>query len=251
MNVLKTIYFGTMLTVLTIYHALLVLLTSFAYKLLRKPYPTEIGHQMGINWGRRVMALTPGWHVEFTGKENIPQTRSPFIIVANHESTADIFAIFLLGTQFKWLAKYELFQIPILGYAMKENGYIPVKRGDRNGHKKALEDCKVWIERGFSLLFFPEGTRSEDGSPKKFKSGAFKMAIETNTPILPVVLSGAGKLLRKGSICPQSATLKISVLPLVYHKEKETIDELTERVQEIVVSEHARLTGKTSLKNAV
>lgn len=243
MKILKTIYFAALLTVLTFYHALLVFLSSFAYTLRRKPFPTEIGHQIGINWGRRMMAFTPGWNVEFTGRENIPTHGSaPFIIVANHESTADIFGVFLLGIQFKWLAKYELFQIPILGFAMKKNGYIPVKRGDRNGHKRALEESREWIKKGFSLLFFPEGTRSLGGRPGKFKPGAFKMAVETQSPLLPVVLSGAGKLLGKGSICPNNATLKIRVLPLVHQREGESIDELTQRVEDLIVAEHARLT---------
>ena len=242
MNLLKGIYFVVMLTVLTIYHALLVTFTSLAYSLLGKKFPTELGHKFGIQWGQRVMAWTPGWHVEISGKENIPPPHSPYILVANHESAADIFAIYLLGIQFKWIAKYELFKIPFLGSSMKRNGYVPIKRGDKNAHAEALNACKEWIGKGFSVLFFPEGTRSEDGKPKKFKIGAFKLAIETKVPVLPVVLSGSGKLLRKGGYFPNSAILKIRVLPLVQLVEEESVDELTKRVQQIIVDEHSKLT---------
>lgn len=232
-----------MLATLTLYHTFLVFLLSFIYRLRGKSFPTDIGHQIGIDWGRRVMAFTPGWHVEISGKEHLP-TDSPFILVANHESTADIFAIFLLGIQFKWIAKHELFRIPFLGYCMKQLGYISVKRGDRDAHKNALKECVEWIQKGFSLLFFPEGTRSLDGSPKKFKIGAFKLAIETQSPVLPVVLSGAGRLLKKGSICPNPATLRIKVLPQVTPNEGESIDMFTRRVQQIVVDAHHTLSHK-------
>src|SRR5437868_5883038 len=148
MNLVKSIYFVIMLAILTLSHTMSVLVTSFFYRyILRKPYPTEIGHRIGINWGRSVMALTPGWHVDISGQENIPPGLSPFILVANHESTADIFAMFLLGTQFKWIAKAELFKFPLLGHAMKAIGYIPVKRGDKHGHQQALRQCAEWIQK--------------------------------------------------------------------------------------------------------
>ena len=241
MSILKTIYFVCMLVSMTLYHALCIFILDLRSRLLRQPFPTEKGHETGIKWGRRVMALTPGWKVKFSGRKNIPHGQQSFIIVANHESTTDIFSIFLLGIQFRWLAKHELFKVPILGYCMRKIGYVAVKRGDKHAHKEALEECTAWIQRGIPVLFFPEGTRSLDGSPKKFKMGAFKLAVETHKPLLPVVLSGAGKLLKKGSLTPSPAVLKIKVLPLVYKREGESIEDLTQRVQSLVVEEHRKL----------
>lgn len=240
MNFLKSTYFGALAVALTLVSALQVALLSIVYSLLRKEFPTNLGHRVGIQWGRSIMACMPGWHVDLIGKSNIPKDK-PFILVANHESTADIFSIFLLGIQFRWIAKYELFQVPILGYCMRKIGYIPVKRGDKHAHRSALLACKKWIEKGVPVLFFPEGTRSEDGKPKKFKVGAFKLSMECDVPILPVVLSGAGKLMQKGSICPNSATLKIKVLQTVHPRKDEDVDAFALRVQELVVKEHSKL----------
>ncbi len=241
MFLLKTIYFVSIVTFATLFYASWVALLSFAYFLLRKPFPTDKGHRIGIRWGQTIMALTPGWRVQISGKEHIPHSKIPVVIVANHESAADIFAVFLLAMQFKWLAKKELFDVPILGFCMRKLGYIAVKRGDKSAHVRALKECDRWIRNGFSVLFFPEGTRSLDGKPKKFKIGAFKLASDTKSSILPVVLSGSGKLLRKGSLCPNSATLKIRVLPLVALQEAESVDAFTLRVQELIVAEHTKL----------
>ncbi len=242
MSFLKTCYFILILLAVTIYSAGLLLSVRFFYWLIGKDYPTELGHSRGIAWGKAIMKATPGWHTTIAGKENIPSDR-PYVIIANHESMTDIFAIYLLEVQFKWLSKKEVFKVPIVGYCMKICGYIPISRGQRNSHKEALDRCAAWIKKGVSMLFFPEGTRSLDGKPKKFKVGAFKLAIETDVPILPVILINAGKLLKKGSLCPNPANLIIQVLPPVHAHKSETFEDFTHRVEQIVVKEHARLSA--------
>lgn len=248
-NLFKLIYFGTMMGVVTLFYAFSIIFTGLFYSLIRKPYPTAMGHNFAIRWGKKIMGLTPGWEVEILGKEHLPKDK-PYVLVANHESTTDIFAIYLLGIQFKWIAKKELFHIPIFGYSMGKLGYVPIKRGDKEAHKKALNACKAWIYKGFSVLFFPEGTRSTEGKPKKFKIGAFKLAKETQSPVLPIVLSGAGKLLKKGTLVPHRAKLKISVLPPVAALEEEGIEEFTLRVQKLIIDEHLRLSARSSIKKS-
>lgn len=241
MGILKSIYFGLMVLVLTLYHAFFVFFLSLHSFLRKKEFPSDAGHLLGIKWGRRIMACSPWWKVRIEGQNHLPRNGTPYILVANHESASDIFSIFLLGIQFKWLAKYELFQIPILGYCMHKLGYIPVKRGDKNTHRDVFISSRKWINRGFSVLFFPEGTRSTDGTVKKFKIGAFKLALETNVPILPIVLSGTGKMLKKGSLEPKSAQLLIKVLPPVNPPLVDDADLLAQRVQKIISKEHEKL----------
>lgn len=90
-----------------------------------------------------------------------------------------------------------MFKIPFLGWNMTLNRYIALKRGTRTSIIHMMEDSIRTIESGSSVLIFPEGTRSEDSNIKTFKEGAFKLAVETQTPIIPIVLNGTGNALPK------------------------------------------------------
>lgn len=242
MSFLKTAYFILLLLVVTLFSAIPLLLSRFLYWIVGKDFPTQIGHSRAISWGKAIMKATPGWHARIAGKENIPTDR-PYVIIANHESMTDIFAIYLLEVQFRWLSKQEVFKVPLVGQCMRICGYIGISRGQKNSHKEALDKSAETLKKGISMLFFPEGTRSLDGKPKKFKIGAFKLAIENDVPILPVVLINAGKLLKKGSLVPNPANLVIQVLPTVYPNPSESVEDFTSRVEQIVVAEHARLSA--------
>ena len=97
------------------------------------------------------------------------------------------------------------------------------------------------IRAGLSMLFFPEGTRSETGELKPFKIGAFKLAREMNVPVLPIAMHGAGKLLRKGTLSPCAASVKIKILPEVYDNPEESIEQFAERVRDIISTAHKKL----------
>lgn len=241
MSVLLCGYFVVMFSVVTFMTAFSLILTDLFYRMIGKTIPPRVAHSFGTFWGRATMALTPGWHVRISGRENLPDEGLPYVIVANHESATDIFTIYLLGTHFVWLSKAEMFRVPFMGRAMKICGYVPLKRGDRDSHKEALRICAERLKQKIPVLFFPEGTRSLDGKPKQFKIGAFKLALAEKVPVLPVVLSGAGQLLKKGSMCPSEATLHIHVLPMVSALENESVEAYTERVQNLIVREHERL----------
>jgi 1-acyl-sn-glycerol-3-phosphate acyltransferase len=133
--------------------------------------------------------------VKVTGKHNIVKTQS-YVIVANHQSQYDIFVIYgWLGVDFKWVMKQELRRIPGIGIGCEKVGHIFI---DRSNHEKAvasLHAAKEKIVNGTSVIFFPEGTRSKDGSVGKFKKGAFKMAIDLKLPILPITITGTKEIL--------------------------------------------------------
>jgi 1-acyl-sn-glycerol-3-phosphate acyltransferase len=107
---------------------------------------------------------------------------------------------FRLFFPFKWVSKAEVFRIPFIGWNMYLNRYIKLKRGDKKGIAKMFVDCEKALAKGNSLFVFPEGTRSETGRLKPFKSGAFTLAKKMKIPILPVVISGTKDFLPKHSM---------------------------------------------------
>lgn len=195
------------------------------------------GHAMAAIWGRTMFAIIPGWHVNLEGRENIPANNDPVVMVANHESLVDILVIYFLKMQFRWLSKESVMRIPILGRAMRVCGHIPLKRGDKSSHEAALRASADWLQRGISMFFFPEGTRSETpGQMRPFKVGAFKLSAECGIDVLPIALKGAGKVFRKGATLPDSATVKIKVLPRTRRLEGETYEAYASRVRSTIES---------------
>ncbi len=117
------------------------------------------------------------------------------MLVSNHQSSVDIVLLYRLFVQFKWVAKKELFRVPIIGWNMTANRYIALQRGRRASILHMMIDSIRTLKDGSSVLVFPEGTRSMDANIKSFKEGAFKLALETQTPIIPIVLDGTGSAL--------------------------------------------------------
>ncbi|MBP6219197.1 MAG: 1-acyl-sn-glycerol-3-phosphate acyltransferase [Oligoflexales bacterium] len=252
----KSVVFFCMVSSITLFFysklALQKLLAKF--KLLR--CTTDEAHMIASQWGQTVFRLTPGWRVRIIGKENLPgyvdgqgfRERLPFIMVANHESASDIFAIYLLQLQFRWLAKAEMFKLPGIGMSMKWSGYVSVDRKDRNSRRTALERSAKILKESTPMLFFPEGTRSTAGQPQKFKAGAFILAKQLKLPIVPVILHGTSHLLKKGSLCPNRAMITIKVLPAEFSSEEEPEEAFTDRIEQLVRVEHGRLSYQSSAK---
>jgi len=143
--------------------------------------------------------------------EQIDPARA-FIFMSNHQSNFDIPVLLgHLPVPFRWLAKAELFKIPIFGRAMRGAGYIPIDRTDRPAAIESLRQAAGAIRRGISVMIFPEGTRSLDGTLKPFKKGGFVMAIEAGVPIVPVALRGTFDIMPKNRLMirPRDVTMAI------------------------------------------
>lgn len=148
----------------------------------------------GVIWARLNSLATP-MLVEIRGKENIRKAQS-YVIVSNHQSQYDIFVLYgWLGIDFKWVMKKELRKVPALGIACEKIGHIFIDRSNTEATLNSLNEAKSKIVDGTSVIFFPEGTRSKDGNLRKFKKGAFKMALDLQVPILPVTISGTRAIL--------------------------------------------------------
>jgi 1-acyl-sn-glycerol-3-phosphate acyltransferase len=175
--------------------------------------------------------------VRVEGLENIPP--GVCIFAANHTSNVDPLAFVpAIPRRVSVLLKNELFRIPILSTAMRLAKFVPVDRADKEAAVASVEVALRVLKEGLSLAAYPEGTRSPDGRLKPFKKGTFAIAIEAGVPIVPVSVSGAQHLMRKGewTIRPGEIVVRFG-LPVdasQYTMERRT--ELLTRVEELVVA---------------
>ncbi|KAI3984403.1 hypothetical protein MKX01_011357 [Papaver californicum] len=156
----------------------------------------------------------PFLSVQFEGLENLPAPNAPAVFVSNHQSFLDIYPLLILGRTFKFISKTSIFLFPIIGWAMYLLGTIPLKRMDSRSQVDCLKRCIDLVKKGASVFFFPEGTRSKDGTLGTFKKGAFSIAAKTGVPVVPITLIGTGNLMPVG----KEASLKSGVVKVVIHK---------------------------------
>jgi 1-acyl-sn-glycerol-3-phosphate acyltransferase len=156
-------------------------------------------------------ALNPYWRFHTTGVA-IHDPRRPYVVVANHESYADIFLVSHLKWEMKWLAKDTIFRIPVMGWMMRMAGDIPINRGSRGSAQQAIETCRDRLSKHVSVMIFPEGTRSRSDDLLSFKDGAFQLAISTGSPIIPIAIAGTRDAMAKGSFSFRRANAICAVL---------------------------------------
>jgi 1-acyl-sn-glycerol-3-phosphate acyltransferase len=140
----------------------------------------------------RVWLAASGTKLEVEGAENIDPNRS-YVVVANHLSALDIMACLLaVPLPIRFLAKKELFRVPVLAQGMRMVGIIEVDREARGAvHSEVNRQSRELIDKGRSLIIYAEGTRPRNGVMKPFKKGAFTMAIRSGLPVLPLSIHGS------------------------------------------------------------
>lgn len=149
--------------------------------------------------GRTTSRLQPLWTFDIEGSAPEGIDKRGFVVVANHESTADPFLLSWLPFDMRWVAKAELFKPPVVGWAMKWGGDIPLRRGEGESVRAMMDECERALAGGISVMMFPEGTRSSDGNLLPFKDGAFALAIRAQVPVLPIALAGTKEMRPKHS----------------------------------------------------
>lgn len=150
------------------------------------------------NWGRDIL-WAAGVPVKLEGLENLA-TGEPQIVVANHQSWFDVFALAAhLPVRYRFVAKKELAEIPIYGKAWMACGHVSVDRGNREAAIQSLDQAWREVhEEKLTMVLFPEGTRSPDGKLKTFKKGAFVLAVQGQVPIVPIAVVGSRDVMPKG-----------------------------------------------------
>jgi 1-acyl-sn-glycerol-3-phosphate acyltransferase len=156
-------------------------------------------HQFTSFWACFYLWSMPAWRIRIRGRERI-RGGGVYVIVSNHQSQLDILLAFRLFFPFKWVSKNEVFRLPLVGWNMYLNRYIPLKRGDKESITRMLARCEAVLAEGSSIYMFPEGTRSTSTELRPFKPGAFLLAHKMKLPILAVAINGTRKALPKYSL---------------------------------------------------
>ena len=175
--------------------------------------------------------------ITVSGAEKLNPNRS-YIYMANHQSNADIpLLLGRLPVQFRWLAKAELFKIPVFGRAMRGVGYISIDRSNRKSAFESLERAARTIRNGTSLLIFPEGTRSRDGHILPFKKGGFVLSVDSGVPIVPIIIRGTRDIIPKGNFMIRPAPVTMQILDPVDTAgyTRKTKDALLEHIRSILI----------------
>ncbi len=201
---IRTIFVWSSIVIATL---LLGIIALTAYPFDRKG---RVGHRCARLWGR-VALMANGVRVRVEGLEKI-KGKGPFIFMANHQGSYDIFALLgYLPFHFKWLAKKELFSIPFFGWAMNAAGYISLDRQGTRETAEAMNQAAQRIREGMSVVIFPEGSRSPDGSIQPFKKGGFTLALKAKVPIIPISIAGSREIMPKERLRASAGEIRIRV----------------------------------------
>lgn len=155
-----------------------------------------------------------GVRLTVVGLDNVDTDRS-YVVVSNHLSGFDIMAHFAgLPIPIRFLAKTELFKIPIFGRAMRSIGIVEVDRGaGRSIHEHINTTATDAVAKGRSLIIYPEGTRPRDGQLGRFKKGAFTIATAMDLPVLPTAIVGSYEVWAPESKVIRPGEITITVMP--------------------------------------
>jgi len=162
-------------------------------------------------WAQFLVRIA-GVRPEVSGAANVVD--GPQIFVANHQGNCDI--VLLSGympRQFQWIAKQELFRVPVFGRAMLRAGHVPINRGSRDDAYSSLDAAAQAIRAGRSVMIFPEGTRSRSGEMGQFKRGTSYLALKSGAPIVPVFIEGSRGRMLPGTYSVHPGPARMTIWP--------------------------------------
>ena len=192
------------------------------------------GYYPGLIWSR-IFCIVSLVRVKVRGRENLDKHTS-YVFVANHQGAYDIFLVYgYLGHKFKWMMKASLRKIPFVGAACAAAGFIFVDRSGK-GLRETLTAAEKILVKGMSLVVFPEGSRTPDGSVQRFKRGAYQIAEDLSLPVVPLTIDGSYRVLPKESklIRPGKITLHAPIYP--ENDGKHDMETLIDKSREVIIS---------------
>jgi 1-acyl-sn-glycerol-3-phosphate acyltransferase len=201
--VIRTVLF----TLATFASTLFFSLTAMLGGLLRAP--RGLYDWVHRNWARSLLWVA-GVRVDASGCEALDPDAS-YVFVSNHQSFFDIWAMMAtLPASLRFVAKQELSRIPLFATAMRAAGHVFIDRRNPSSASEAIRRAGERMRsEGLSLVFFPEGTRSPDGTLQRFKKGSFALAIETQAKLVPLAVDGGSRILPRGTKRPIPGTLRL------------------------------------------
>ncbi|HEX9980499.1 MAG TPA: 1-acyl-sn-glycerol-3-phosphate acyltransferase [Flavobacterium sp.] len=209
-SVLSFIYYGLGGFLLSLTGAFFVKVLPFSRKSKLKAF-----HYIMSKFMHSVLLSYPSNRKKIVNKSN-EKFDKPAVIIANHTSFLDILAVGMLSPKIIFLVSDWVYNSPIFGRGVKLAGFYPVSSGLDSG----VEHLRQKVEQGFSLMVFPEGTRSEDNHIKRFHKGAFYLAEQFQLDIVPVVIHGYSEVLPKGDFMINGGTTTVEILPRITPDDK-------------------------------
>jgi 1-acyl-sn-glycerol-3-phosphate acyltransferase len=194
-------------------------------------------HAIARKWAQSGLSMN-GSSIQLIGIENVP-TSGGVLFVANHQSNFDIPILIAHVPRDKgFIAKLELLKVPSFGRWMKYIGCVFIDRKDPRQSLKDINDAAERLKSGHSLVIFPEGTRSADGTVAPFRAGGLKLALKAKVPVVPVTISGSKNIMPKGTSLIKSASVKVIISPPLVPDEFTKMDstQISEKVRNIIIS---------------
>jgi 1-acyl-sn-glycerol-3-phosphate acyltransferase len=145
---------------------------------------------------RTITRWHPTYRRTITGVENLGG--GPYLLCPNHQSLSDVVYLFSLPGHYKWIVKRELFWVPLFGICMRLAGYPAIRRGHVESATRVMDRVAWYLRQGIPVLNFPEGSRQRSGEIGRFQTGAARMAIMNQVPLVPVGVVGTARLLPVG-----------------------------------------------------
>jgi 1-acyl-sn-glycerol-3-phosphate acyltransferase len=195
----------------------------------------DFGHRCARAWSWLILK-TSGVKVEVTGLERLDRSRS-YIFAVNHQSIYDIPIMFTsLPVQLRILSKASVGRVPFLGWHLLRTGHVLVDRSKPGA--AVIKKLARLVKQHHSLMVFPEGTRSTDGSVGRFKGGSFLIAVEAGLPVVPISIQGSRHVMFRGRVTVRPGRVTVTV-----HEPIETsgvprdeVREFSARVRDVVAS---------------
>ncbi|MCB0723873.1 MAG: 1-acyl-sn-glycerol-3-phosphate acyltransferase [Ignavibacteriae bacterium] len=165
--------------------------------------------------------------------------KASYIFVTNHQSYVDIPVLMkAIPNTIRFVYKKQLSKIPIFGWGMYLSGYIPIDRENVRTAITSLKKAAKKIKNGISVVIFPEGTRSTDGSLGEFKRGMFVLADEAKVDIVPVTIDGTYKIVPRGKFKLRSGHVTVTIdRPIPYRKDPNLLEEIRSKIEKNLVTQ--------------
>ncbi len=170
----------------------------------------RILHLYTCFWCSQHLWTNPYWRLDVQGREHVDRAK-PYVLASNHLSAGDVAVLFALFLPFKFVSKHQNFWVPFLGWNMYLNRYVRLVRGDATSVKAMMSKCREWLDRGVSIMMFPEGTRSRTGHLLPFRAGAFRLAKEAGVAVVPIVIDGTFEAVPTDGVLRQRRAMIIRV----------------------------------------
>jgi 1-acyl-sn-glycerol-3-phosphate acyltransferase len=161
-------------------------------------------------WSRGVLAAA-GVRIKVVSHAKL-DPKQPYVVMPNHLSTVDIWAVFLaVPVPLRFIAKKQLGQIPLFGWAMRAGRFIFIDRQNATAARRSIDEAAARIRKGCSVVIFPEGTRSRDGKLLPFKKGGFHLAVDSGAQIVPVAIKGSHEIMPRGALLTRPGVVEFEI----------------------------------------